>query len=403
MNRLRRLRVLQRLPRRMGEWTAFGLAGVLALCTLAAATGHGYILSAVRDTYLHGRLTPKITLGGSSLTHHVREVATGAAQPWPQEELGTRQVIPADVRARMTAYRTAAFVVVQDGVIRNEIYWPGFDSQSRTNSNSVAKSLVGTLVGIALAEGKIQSLDQPVGDYLPAFSTGRRGKLRIRHLLTMSAATDFTENYDNPMDFPARAHYGDNITDLLHNRFNPIGEPGITHKYDSSSTAVLGLLLARATGQSLSEYASTKLWQPLGAEYSAFWSLDRADGTERAYCCLYATARDYARLGQLHLNGGMWHGRQLVPAAYIAEAKRAAPLRDARTGAVTDRYGFAWWRTTHRGHAVYYAWGYQGQYVAVIPDQNIVMVRLGDGGGYTEDHDKLDLPLYLDAALLNAR
>lgn len=141
-----------------------------------------------------------------------------------------------------------------------------------------------------------------------------------------------------------------------------------------------------------------RYWRPLGAERGALWSLDHADGMEKAYCCLYATARDYARLGQLYLNGGLWNGSALVPADYIAAAISPAPLVDAG-GRPTERYGYGWWRMRHRGHAVYYAWGYQGQYVAVIPDRRLVMVRLGDGGGYTQDHDRLDLPLYLDAAL----
>ncbi|MES2950012.1 MAG: serine hydrolase [Pseudomonadota bacterium] len=388
--------------RRVGVLLLLIVTVLLILWALVQVTGHGYIIAAIRDTYLHRRLTPAITVGGSSLTRHVREVRMGTAQPWPQDAPGLRTVLAQDLHAQMSAYKTAAFLVVQDGIIRKEVYWPGFDAHSRTNSNSVAKSFVGSLIGIAVADGKIRSLDQPVGDYLPAFTTGARAKLTVRHLLTMSAATDFKEDYDNPLDFPARAHYGSDITDLLVTRFNPIAEPGVTHKYDSSNTAVLGLVLARATGQSLSDYASEKLWQPMGAEHSALWSLDAANGIERAYCCLYATARDYARLGQLYLNGGVWKGQQLVPSAYVAQAVSAARLKDA-TGVPTERYGYSWWRMTHRGHAAYYAWGYQGQYIAVIPDKKIVMVRLGDGGGYTQDHDKLDLPLYLDAALLNVR
>ncbi|MBY0564716.1 MAG: beta-lactamase family protein [Hyphomonadaceae bacterium] len=372
------------------------LASLVLLCGGLALSGHAYILAAIRDTYLRGRLSPPMTETGSTLTRHVREIAAGTPQPWPMAQ--PQRALAREQWERMAAYRTAAFLVIEDGVIQQEVYGPGFDRYSRTNSNSVAKTLVGALVGIALAEGAIRSLDQPVSDYLPEFAQGTRAQLTLRHLLTMSAATDFVENYNNPLAFPARAHFGSDITRLLMDEVRVTGQPGRVHKYDSSNTALLGLVLARATGQQLSDYASERLWQPLGAEWPALWSLDHAGGVERAYCCIYATARDYARLGQLYLDQGLRNGRQLVPASYVAEAIRAAPLVDA-SGAKTERYGYQLWRMRHRGHEVYYAWGYQGQYIAIIPDRRMVMVRLGDGGGLTEEHYRLDLPLYLDAAL----
>lgn len=378
--------------------TALLVSTVLLFCITVTLIGDGYLLTAIRDLYLRGRLSPPITDTGSTLTRHVREIAVGQPQPWALSPDYNRVALSEDTLAKMASYHTAAFLVVKNGVIRQELYWPGFDAHSRTNSNSVAKTFVGTLTGIALAEGKLRSLDQPVSDFIPEFAQGERAKLTLRHLLTMSAATDFIEDYDNPLDFPARAHFGDDITKLILNDFHIVGVPGTTHKYDSSNTTLLGLVLTRATGRHLSDYASDKLWKPLGAEQPALWSLDHDNGMERAYCCIYATARDYARLGQLYLNNGLWNGQQLVPAQYVAEAISAAPLNDA-AGVKTTRYGYQLWRMQHRGHSVYYGWGYQGQYVAVIPDQNLVMVRLGDGGGYTQDHDKLDLPLYLDAAL----
>lgn len=370
----------------------------LLSCTIAVLAGYGYVFTAVHDTYMNGSLTPPITETGSTLTKNVSEITAGKSQPWSLAADYNRSALPKDIQAKMSALNTAAFLVIHNGAIKQEVYWPGFDAHSRTNSNSVAKSFVGTLIGIALAEGKLRSLDQPVSDFVPEFAKGERAQLTIRHLLTMSAATDFSESYLNMLAFPARAHFGDDITNLLLTNFHIIAEPGKTHKYDSSNTALLGLVLTNATGMSLSDYAAEKLWQPLGAEQSALWSLDHASGMEKAYCCIYATARDFARLGQLYLNGGMWNGQQLVPARYVAEAISAAPLKDA-TGLKTERYGYQWWRMQHRGHTVYYGWGYQGQYVAVIPDKKLVMVRLGDGGGLTQDHYKLDLPLYLDAAL----
>lgn len=383
-------------------WFLLSAAGLACLAGVVAVTGHDYLAIAMRDTYLRGRLTPPITVEESYLTRQARVVAAGRSRPWPLDAHFTQSKLAPATMQQMASYHTAAFVVIRRGALLHETYWSGFGNDSRSNSNSVAKSWLSALVGIAVNEGALRDIDQPVGDFIPEFREGARAMLTVRHLLTMSAASRFDENYDNPLAFPARAHYGPDLVRTLMDGFQVDGPPGVTHKYDSASTALLGLVLTRATGISLSEYLSKKLWLPLGAEQPALWALDHAGGFEKAYCCLYASARDYARLGQLYLQQGQWDGRQLVPAAYIADSVSPAPLLGAN-GQPTDRYGYSWWRTRYQGHQVFYAWGYQGQYIAVIPDQEIVMVRLGDGGGYTQQHHVLDLPLYLEAALALAK
>lgn len=379
-------------------WLALSASLLALLLGVASCTEHGYLVAAVRDTYLRGRLTPPITVDNSYLTRQTRVLPVGKPQPWPLDAHYMQSKLPAQTAQRMMGYRTAAFVVLRRGALLHETYWDGFDRESRSNSNSVAKSWLSALVGIAVNEGALRGIDQPVGDFIPEFRDGARATLTIRHLLTMSAASNFEEDYDNPLAFPARAHYGPDLIRTLVERFRVDAKPGVTHKYDSASSALLGLVLTRATGMSLSEYLAKKLWQPLGAEQPALWALDHADGFEKAYCCLYASARDYARLGQLYLQQGQWQGRELVPRQYVADSVASAPLLGADHKA-TARYGYSWWRTTHAGHEVFYAWGYQGQYIAVIPDRQIVMVRLGDGGGYTQQHHVLDLPVYLAAAL----
>lgn len=388
--------------KRLLFWVLLCAGALACLAGVATATDHGYIFTAVRDTYLRGRLTPPIGVEDSYLTQQTRVVAAGRPRPWPMDAHYTQSKLGSTTLQQMASYHTAAFIVLRRGALLHETYWSGFDRDSRSNSNSVAKSWLSALVGIAVNEGALRNVDQPVGDFIPEFREGARAALTVRHLLTMSAASTFDENYDNPMAFPARAHYGPDLVRTLMEGFQVEGKPGVMHKYDSASTALLGFVLTRATGMSLSEYLSKKLWQPLGAEQPALWALDHKDGFEKAYCCLYASARDYARLGQLYLQRGQWGGQQLVPASYVTDSVAPAPLLgdDHRP---TDRYGYSWWRTRHAGHEVFYAWGYQGQYIAVIPDQDIVMVRLGDGGGLTQQHHVEDLPLYLEAALALAK
>jgi CubicO group peptidase (beta-lactamase class C family) len=161
----------------------------------------------------------------------------------------------------------------------------------------------------------------------------------------------------------------------------------------------LGMLIEKACGMSLSEYASEKLWKPLQAMHDASWSLDKKDGTEKAYCCIYSNARDFARLGSLYLHDGNWKGKQIVSAKYINESLSPVALK-MPDGSTNDCYGYGWWLLPdYKGHRVFYARGIQGQYIAVIPDTKTIVVRLGNKRGEKTGNHCNDLFVYLDGAL----
>ncbi|MGD1844637.1 MAG: serine hydrolase domain-containing protein [Salibacteraceae bacterium] len=282
--------------------------------------------------------------------------------------------------------------------MRYERYWEKYGPKSHSNSFSMAKSIVSALIGVAIGEGHIQNIDQPIGDFLPEYKEGKRAAISIRHLLTMSSGIGFGESYINPLSYPARANYGTNLRELVYS-YDVEYAPGEVFFYTSGNSQLLAFVLEAATGKRVSEYASEKLWGPMRAETTAMWSLDKEGGDEKAFCCFHSNARDFARMGQLYLNGGQWDGQQLVPADFVAESIQLAPLKET-DGSDQKRYGLHWWLLEHRGHEVFYMRGLAGQYVMVIPQLRMLVVRLGHkrehGKGYAPPVDAID---WLDTAL----
>ena len=287
--------------------------------------------------------------------------------------------------------------MIKNDSIYHEQYWDHYDQNSLSNSFSMAKSIVSILVGIAVDEGKIKSIDDPVGNYLPHFKDGNNAKLTIRHLLTMSSGLNWDENYSSLFSVTTKAYYGSNLKKLM-SGLNVVNEPGKKFDYMSGNTQLLAFIVEKATGKNLSDYASEKIWKPVGAEHSAQWSLDHVNGEEKAYCCFYSNARDFARYGKLYLDSGQWNGQQLVSKNYVKESTTPAPVDFS--GNEQNCYGFQWWLTQEKGHKIFYARGLRGQYIVVIPDKQIIFVRLGvERPQPGQDHKLSDLQVYIDGVL----
>jgi CubicO group peptidase (beta-lactamase class C family) len=375
----------------------FILALILVLNLFVLLTGRFYLYKAVGNTYLQGRSGPSATEYPIFENH---KVANGVPQPWPNGFDYNQAKIPAVIRGKMTAIGIGSFLIIQHDSIRYEEYWGEFNSKSYTNSFSMAKTVVSILVGCAIQEGKIKSVDQAVGDYIPEYKNGDFSKITIRHLLTMSSGIAFDESYANPLAYPAEAYYGNNLRSLTL-QYNEMNEsPGKTFRYLSGNTQLLGFVLQKATGQSVSDYASEKLWKPLGCEQSAFWSVDSKDNkNEKTFCCLNSNARDFARIGQLYLDSGRWKDNQIVSQEYaIASVRPSGLLRN--NGKPCLDYGYSWWMIpNYKGHSIFYARGILGQYVLAIPDLDMIVVRLGTKR-LPNDSDDVpgDVYYYLDAA-----
>ncbi len=276
---------------------------------------------------------------------------------------------------------TAAFLVVQDGVVRHEWYSArSGPSQLRTSFSSV-KSVVSTLMGLAIADGAVGSLDDPVTRYVPELldEDPRFADITVRHLLTMSSGLRYVER-PLPWSDDAQTYYGTDLRATARGA-EIVGPPGRTFHYNNYNLLLEGLVLERATGRSVSDYLSERLWRPMGAEADASWSLDSdGSGFEKMESGLNAVARDYARFGLLFARGGRADGRQVVPEAWVRQA-----TSPQAAGGPADFYALHWWTRAGRGtplpagHAL--AQGNLGQLVYVAPDRDLVIVRLGDEYG----------------------
>ena len=346
--------------------TLIVLVSVIGLCiAYAFISGRTYLFKAVYYGYA-GIDDYKIFDNNT--------VRTGSGQPWPVSVSYNKFNCPDSLGQLLTGIKTVALLVIKNDSLLYEKYWDSYSDSSWSNSFSMAKSITSLLIGVAIKEGKIKSVDETVSDFLPEFKDGLAAKLKIKDLLTMSSGSNWDEAYANPLSITTESYYGGDLYKTA-TGVRIVTEPGTRHSYKSGDTELLGLILQKATGKSMSEYASEKLWQPLGAEHPALWSLDKDNGNEKAFCCFNSNARDFARIGQLMLDSGRWKGNTIIDSVYYLQSITACHKPDD-DGLDCDYYGYQWWiRPQYPG--VFFARGILGQYTIVIPSKRTVIVRLG--------------------------
>jgi len=277
---------------------------------------------------------------------------------------------------------TTGLLVIQDDKLVFEAYYLGNTESTRNISWSVAKSFISTLMGIAVEEGHIKKITQKVEEYLPELKGTAYEGVRIKDVLQMSTGVKFDEDYGNFNSDINRWGRGFALG-FAQDKF-PLSlererEPGTYNHYVSINTHVLGMILRKTTGQSITEYMQAKLWNPLGMEYDAYWILDNS-GTEVALGGLNVTLRDYAKIGTLFLNEGKWQGKEIVPASWVKAATTPdAPHLEPGVGnplsAHDFGYGYQWWvPVTTEGE--YMARGIYNQAVYVNPTTRTVIVKL---------------------------
>ena len=304
-----------------------------------------------------------------------RSVLAVQPVPWRFSADYGKVNIPDTLEQYLTKLQSVGLVLVQNREIIVEKYWNGYNDSSLSNSFSVAKSITSLLIGAAIHEGKIASVNDPVGKYLPEFNEGEKAKVKIVDLLTMSSGSNWNESYANPLSETTELYYGTNVYKTA-TRVNIVKPPGTYHAYKSGDTQLLGLIVEKATGKSLSVYAAEKIWQPLGAEHAALWSIDKPNGNEKAYCCFNSNARDFARLGQLMLDSGKINGRAVIDSAFFRKSVAPCKIID-ENNMPCNYYGYQWWIIPGR-QDIFYARGILGQYIICIPARNMVIVRLGE-------------------------
>src|ERR1051326_5997053 len=307
---------MKRLFKILKSFLKWLLIILIILNILILVSGKTYLYKGFANTYLKGRVTADID---EYKIFDNRIVKSGTGKDWAIAKDYNTKKIPSELIGNMERMKTIAYLIIKNDSICHEEYWDNYSDTSHTSSFSMAKTIMSILVGIAIDEGKIKSLDEPICDFLPEYKEGNKNKITFRHLLTMSSGINFDESYINPIGFAAEAYYGNDLRKLVL-KYDAVGEPGKNFEYLSGNTQLLGFALSKATGMSVSEYASEKLWKPLEASSDAIWSLDHKDGDEKAYCCFNSNARDFARFGKLYLDSGRWNGKQIVNEKYVLES-----------------------------------------------------------------------------------
>ena len=313
-----------------------------------------------------------------------RVVAAGTTPrplpPGPPLKLGL------DIDAYMAGQRSAALLVLHDGRLRLERFGLDFDAQGRWTSFSVAKSITSTLVGAALKDGHIRSMDDKVSDYIPAMKGSAYDDVSIRQLLTMTSGVRWNEDYGDPNSDVARfnKHQPEDGVDALVSYLRRLpreAPPGTRWLYSTGETNLVGVLVSQATGKPLAQYLSEKVWVPAGMEQQATWILSKT-GREISGCCIQAAARDLARFGQFILEGarpqGPAGGASVVPEGWLAEATGTR----SGIGQPGRGYGYQWWTYDDGSFA---ARGIFGQGIFIDPKRRIVIVSNANWAGGARD------------------
>jgi len=273
---------------------------------------------------------------------------------------------------------TNALLVMKNGRIVTEIYRNNSTPQSRFIGWSMTKSITSVLIGCAMEDGYIDSLNTAISHYLPELIGGGYEDVSIRHVMQMRSGVDYEERYDFANPGIAASNH---ISSLVKNnsRFTDVAktltrlnQPGEVFQYKTIDTAVLGWLIERRTGMSTAAYTERCLWEPLGAEADGFYIMDGPPGTGREFsgAGFNATLRDYARVGQMVLNGGVANGQRIVSEDWIKLSTQPSGGEDQRRGG----YGYQWW--TMGNSEAFSAIGLQGQYIYIDPDTETVIVKL---------------------------
>lgn len=301
---------------------------------------------------------------------HVRSLPKVRRQIDPK---WTWQGKPQTVQGYMAAHRTSGLLVLKDGRIVLERYGLGRRAAERWTSFSVAKSVTSTLVGAAIADGKIKSLDDRVSAYLPDLKGSAYDDVTIRQLITMTSGVKWNEDYSDPKSDVAQvgqtvAEPGINPIIAYMRKLPRAHPPGETFVYDTGETDLTGILVSTAVGKPLSTYLSEKIWKPFGMEADALWMTDQA-GHERGGCCLSMTLRDYARFGQFLLEGGLAHGKAVTPEGWVADASAYHVKFGSEVEPPELGYGYFLWLMP----GGYAAEGIFGQQIFVFPKDRIVI------------------------------
>lgn len=357
--------------------------GIVVLIVLAFyITGYDYIFKGIRVVYFTGHTTAFI----DDYTYFDnRSIENGNPKLVPQHKDYNSAEIPEELENTNQKFGTVAFLIFKEGKLWYEKYEEGYGPDSQTNSFSMAKSISTLLLGKAIEDGFISSLDQKVVDFFPELKGEFADQLTVGDLSSMASGLNWNENYYSPFSMTAQSYYDENIRDLILS-LAVDEKPAQSFQYLSGNTQLLGMVVEKAVGKNISLYLSENFWKPMGMEANAYWQLDSQEsGMEKTYCCIASNARDFAKIGLMVMNKGKWNGKQILNQEFIEKCIQPRFEQDTE-------YGYGFWLEKHQGKDVFAMQGILGQYVIGIPEDDVLIVRLGHqrevkqpGEGFTSD------------------
>ena len=347
------------------KWTLIVL-GVLVL--LIYIFKIDYIFKGIRTIYLTGNNTAFIS---DYEYFDNKEIKSANPQPWALHKQYNTVDESDELKVLNDERKTKSFLVIKNDSILFEKYYDGHKQTDISNSFSVAKSIVTSMMGKAIMEGKIKGLDQPVSDYFEEYKNGLASELTVGDLASMSSGMKWNEKYYSVINITSESYFTDDLRSVILGQ-EIENKPGKGFRYSSGDTQLLAMIIEKATGTSLSNYLSQKFWDPMGAENLALWQIDSEEsGMEKAYCCIAATARDFARFGKLYIDKGKWGDTEILDSSFVELSLN--PVFDD-----SPFYGYGWWLYEFEGKKVFTMNGHRGQFVISFPDENIIIVRQGD-------------------------
>ena len=342
------------------------LVAIAGLIALSYTFGYSYLFKGIRETYFRGESGSNIDDGTYFPTH---TIAKGQSVPWEKDSLFNKKPLPKNIVEDLTQSKTASFLIIKNGKLLHEEYWDGYNQNSKTNSFSMAKAITVMLVGKAIEQKKIKGFNEKFADFFACYNNVEFGKhLTLQNLAEMEAGLNWKENYTNPFLPNAKAYYGKSLEEaVLLRGFKD--KPGTQFEYQSGATQLLGFALRKSLNKTIAEYCSETLWQPLGMEQNADWNTDNF-GMEKTFCCINSNSRDFAKLGQLFLNDGEFNGKQILNLKFIDQMRTPTKLS-------AGAYGMGLWINDDVPDKHYYFRGLYGQYIIIIPEKQMVIVRTG--------------------------
>jgi len=318
---------------------------------------------------------------------------SNSPKPWPIHKNYNIKPETQNLKKIHTELGTVAYLIIKNDSIWHEKYYKGYNQNSYSNSFSMAKSIVSATMGKAIGDGYFESLDDKVGVYVEGYSEGYAANLTIGDLSSMSSGLDWDESYSDIFGVTAKSYITSQLNDFIKSR-SIIEEPGKSFKYYSASTQLLAMTIEKATQKKISTLVQEWFVEPLGFENNALWQIDgNTNKSIKAYCCFNSNARDFARFGKLYKDFGKWNGIQILDSSFVA--KSINPRFEK-----SPEYGYGFWLGKINENNFFAMRGILGQYVIVVPNKNIIVVRLGEKNLEKNNDRPKDFDIYLKEALV---